>query len=138
MSDHKALQSRPDYTVRVSSRAKHVRLKVSHKRGLEVVIPEGFDATAIPSILSRKRDWIERSLRRLREQTAVRAALSPRERPTTIDLKALGEIWTVTYRPSRGGTRSALQESRHPRSVGVPRIQQERQQQHTAAPVVAA
>jgi predicted metal-dependent hydrolase len=110
MSNRRALDSRPDYTVRVSSRAKHVRLKVSHKRGLEVVVPEGFDATAIPSILSCKRDWIERSMRRLREQTEVRAALSPREHPEAIDLKALGETWRVTYRPSRGATRPTLHE----------------------------
>ena len=110
MSSPRITRRSTEYTVRVSSRAKYVRLKVSHKRGLEVVVPAGFDASAIPSILSRKHDWIERSLHRVREQLAVRAALSPGGRPETIELPAVGELWRVRYRPLRHRPRITLTE----------------------------
>lgn len=110
MSSPRRTRHSTEYTVCVSSRAKYVRLKVSHKRGLEVVVPAGFDASVIPSILSRKRDWIERSLHRLREQLAVRAALSPSGRPEVVDLPAAAETWRVRYRGLRHRSRLTLTE----------------------------
>jgi len=44
----------PNYSIRHSQKAKHVRLKVTPAEGLCVVIPRGFDETRIPGILSRK------------------------------------------------------------------------------------
>jgi len=86
------------YTVRVSRRAKHVRLRISPRGGLDVVVPHGFDMAEVPAILARKREWIERSLRRLREQAAIRSALTPQVRPDSIPLRAIGERWQVHYR----------------------------------------
>ena len=37
------MSSKRDYTVKESPRAKHVRLKLSLRDGLVIVVPEGFD-----------------------------------------------------------------------------------------------
>jgi len=50
------------YEVRRSNRARNVRLKVNAADGLVVVIPEAYDATTLPDLLSGRRAWIERQL----------------------------------------------------------------------------
>ena len=51
----------PAFTVRISSRARHVRLVMDHGGELIVVVPRRFDQRAIPAILEAKRPWIERA-----------------------------------------------------------------------------
>ena len=58
----------PDYTVRESSRAKSVRLKMSTREGLIVVVPRGFDRTRIPGLLERKQEWLEKAAVKVDEQ----------------------------------------------------------------------
>src|SRR5207244_10476328 len=48
----------PSYSVRQSERAKNLRLKVTPRDGLCVVIPRGFDETRIRGILKKKKRWI--------------------------------------------------------------------------------
>jgi predicted metal-dependent hydrolase len=79
------------YTTRQSRRAKRVILKISVTRGLEVVVPEGFDQRRLPSVLDSKREWIERRLKRV---TKIRPVLTPRK----VDLQAIGHEWQVSYR----------------------------------------
>lgn len=57
----------PPHSVRVSRRARRVSLRVSHGKGLEVVLPPHADPACIPDLLTRNRGWIERTLRRMRE-----------------------------------------------------------------------
>ncbi|MHB8985356.1 MAG: M48 family metallopeptidase [Eubacteriales bacterium] len=45
-------------TVRVSERAKNVRLQVSLEKGLEVVVPKKFNLRNLENILREKQDWI--------------------------------------------------------------------------------
>lgn len=87
-----------DYRVRVSSRARHVRLQISQQEGLVVVAPLTFDLAQIPAIVEAKRAWIEGHLRVSAEGTPVagRVAL-----PDRIELPALGETWQVLYEPMR-------------------------------------
>jgi predicted metal-dependent hydrolase len=80
-----------EYTTRESRRARRVILKISMSRGLEVVIPEGFDRGRLPSVLDSKKKWIERTLKRMAD---TRSRLSPRK----IDLQAIGREWQVSYR----------------------------------------
>lgn len=84
----------PDYTVRRSSRAKHVRLHITPAEGLVVVVPLRFDANRVPDLLDAKRGWIDRKLATI-EHIEVDLAL-----PETIELKAVGETWHVNYRPT--------------------------------------
>lgn len=89
------------YRVRRSSRARSVRLQISAREGLTVVIPRGFDARRVPAIVERRRDWIETHLRRLAVMAAEPApppALAP---PARLELPALGESWRIEYHPTR-------------------------------------
>jgi predicted metal-dependent hydrolase len=86
----------PAYTVRVSPRARHVRLKVSAD-GIEVVTPRGFDTRRIPELLVRHRDWLDKQLSRIRGRLALPTPASPDALPETIQLAAIGEQWCVDY-----------------------------------------
>lgn len=87
------------YTVRVSARARHVRLVVTADRGLEVVVPRGFSRRRIPPLVERKRDWIARAAARL-EAARRRLEADPPRLPERIALPALGEEWQVEYHPA--------------------------------------
>ena len=88
----------PEYTVRVSSRAKHVRLKVSADEGVIVVIPKGFDKRRIPGILTKRRVWLEKHISRIRDHQKLRQVASGSELPELVLLNAIGERWPVEYR----------------------------------------
>lgn len=47
-----------EYTVRVSSRAKNILLRVGTESGLEVVVPRKHDPGSLDSILLKKQKWI--------------------------------------------------------------------------------
>ena len=88
------------YQVRVSSQAKHPRLKMSARDGLVVVIPDGFDEARIPSLVEGKREWISRTQDRLRDQVKFLVPQPPGLPPERILLRAIGQDWSVTYRPT--------------------------------------
>ena len=46
------------YTVRESSRAKRVIIKVWPSNQVEVVVPRGFNLSRLPDILNRESEWI--------------------------------------------------------------------------------
>jgi len=85
----------PEYIVRETARAKHVRFRVTIPDGLVIVIPKGFDRGRIPKLVEEKRDWIARALR---EIEAHRVALPPTDqRPETIELPAVGRTWRLEW-----------------------------------------
>ena len=47
-----------DYRVRISPRSRKVRLNLSARDGVTIVIPMGFDARRIPAILEARKGWI--------------------------------------------------------------------------------
>ena len=83
------------YTVRESRRARRVILSISVSKGLEVVIPVGFDQGRLPNVLDSKRAWIERELKRVAEEMPLLA-------PSRIDLQAIGFSREVSYRNGFG------------------------------------
>ncbi len=87
----------PAYTVRVSPRARHVRLKVSADEGLEVVVPKGFDQRRIPEILTKRRGWLEKHFTRIRAHQKLRQAVPKDVLPEVILLNAIGGRWAVEY-----------------------------------------
>jgi len=92
----------PDYSVRHSSRAKNLRLKVTREDGLLVVIPKGYDEKKIPALLKQKKVWITDALTRVGE---TKRFLEPKpviHFPETIRLAALGQTWFVTYLENEG------------------------------------
>lgn len=99
------------YTLRVSSRAKYVRLKVSAASGLVVVIPKGFDRAGIPAILAEKRRWIERALRDAGLGPDGRPEARRVERPDRVAFQAVDEAWDVKYEPTGAARLSAVERS---------------------------
>jgi predicted metal-dependent hydrolase len=87
----------PEYVIRESARARRVTLRMSPARGLEVVVPRGFDLTAVPALVRNKASWIARVERRFVEERAARDADPPDRLPQTISLRALGEEWAIEY-----------------------------------------
>ena len=94
------------YRIRTSPRARNVRLTLSPRDGLTVVVPRNYDLRRIPAIVEKKRTWIEAHLRRFTEADADSEATGKADRrkaaalPETLDLPALGESWQIEYRPT--------------------------------------
>lgn len=97
------------YTLRESDRARNVRLRVSGRDGLVVVVPRGFSADRVPALLEMRRPWIERALARFEAQRAHREAQLAAGRPRSLHLRAIGETWRVEYRDGEA-TRSTTRE----------------------------
>lgn len=73
-----------------------MRLVISPRDGLTVVIPPGFDPSLTPSIVTERLEWVTHHLNRV---AALReAAVRPPER---VELRAVGTALTVRYRPGR-------------------------------------
>jgi predicted metal-dependent hydrolase len=97
--------SLPDYTVRRSPRAKHVRLRITPTEGLVVVVPLRFDTSRVPVLLDAKRGWIDRKLATI-ERIEVDLAL-----PESIELKAIGANFTVDCRSTSSDQVSAREKN---------------------------
>ena len=97
----------PAYILRVSVRAKHVRLNVTPHEGLVVVVPQGVRGFDPSRLLRSKRTWIDASLARFAEgrqlYSADRATLLPGE----VTFPATGERWSVEYRATSSPRASA-------------------------------
>jgi len=87
----------PAYTVRVSDRAKSVRLSLSVEAGLEVVIPADYDHLKVPELIHKKLDWIVRNQLKLDQREAFFQSQAPHELPDRINLRSLGEEWQIEY-----------------------------------------
>jgi predicted metal-dependent hydrolase len=84
-----------DYRVRVSPRAKNVRLKVSRQQGLEVIVPRGYDLDKVPGLLERKKRWVGEALERAAK---LRKFFEPKPQwrlPTHVKFPATGVVWHV-------------------------------------------
>lgn len=86
------------YTLRESPRAKHVRLKITPQRGLEVVVPVGYDQERIPTLLERKRVWIRAALDRAEDMRKFFEPKPSWRLPTQIHLRAIGRVFQVEAR----------------------------------------
>lgn len=92
----------PPFTIRESSKAKRVILKVSPHRGLEVVIPRGFNRAKLSAIIEDKRAWLDRAFQAA--QLRQGAPGQPRELPAEVFLPAIGQRFTVEYVPTAAAT----------------------------------
>ncbi|MEN9231090.1 MAG: SprT family zinc-dependent metalloprotease [Thermostichus sp. DG02_5_bins_236] len=87
----------PNPCIRESARARRVILKYSPRKGLQLVIPTGFDRRRIPDILHNHSAWIQHQLQRsvqsaplLPESICLPAHPTPNTRTE----------WSVLYQPS--------------------------------------
>ncbi|HVB05334.1 MAG TPA: YgjP-like metallopeptidase domain-containing protein [Acidimicrobiales bacterium] len=96
----------PPYRLRVSDRARHVRLQVRPREGLVVVVPRRFDRSRLPELLAARAAWIARALER------VGIADEEEALPHHLALPGLGESYAVEYLPAGSTARAALREGR--------------------------
>jgi len=92
----------PPHTIRVSDRARRVRLLVTPREGLVVVVPKRFAKSHVPGILRAHAAWIERTLARTAERRERLDSLSTSPPPERVDLPGIGLTWTVVLRPGTG------------------------------------
>ncbi|MBU0713950.1 MAG: M48 family metallopeptidase [Verrucomicrobia bacterium] len=88
-----------NYTVRESLRSRCIRLQVTPRRGLEVVVPRGCSRARIPPLLEKKRQWIRSALERVE---AYRARFPPApvwQVPERITFPAIQRAWQVEMHP---------------------------------------
>jgi predicted metal-dependent hydrolase len=66
-----------DYSLRISRRARYAKLQIKPYGGLEVVIPARFPKKAVPQLLNKHAEWIEKQL--AKQQNHINAAVLPSE-----------------------------------------------------------
>ncbi|TNJ39183.1 M48 family metallopeptidase [Chlorobaculum thiosulfatiphilum] len=93
------------YTVKVSRRARHARLKMSPEEGLTVVLPVGFDPKRVSALVESKMEWIMKVQGNFDKHRAAEPAQAETALPEAIELAGVGESWRVEYRydPLRPG-----------------------------------
>jgi len=96
----------PQYTLRRSPRAKHVRLHITPIEGLVVVVPLRFDAARVPALLDAQRNWIDRKLATIE---CLDVDVAP---PATIELKAIAQTFRVVYQSTGSGSVTGRQSGR--------------------------
>lgn len=90
-------QSLPEHQVRVSARARYVRLRMSESDGLVVIVPKGFNRRHIAKILHERRDWIEKARSKLGSLTPRK----PASLPGSLLITATGKEWKLEYLQSK-------------------------------------
>lgn len=87
----------PAYTVRRSARSRRVRLTVTPRDGLVVVVPTRWRGDT-DAIVAEKLAWAQTALARVADRHAVFAAGPDALLPDAVELRAFGETWPVEYR----------------------------------------
>lgn len=87
-----------EYTLRISSRARHARLKMSPENGLTVVVPVGFDKKQVPALVESKMEWILKVQGNFEKHRPAEFAPAGTVLPELIELAGIGESWRITYR----------------------------------------
>jgi predicted metal-dependent hydrolase len=86
------------YQVRVSPRGRNVRLRVTVKHGLEVIVPRSFDTGRVPDLLERKKDWIQVALKKAESHRKFFEPKPAWSVPNRINLSAIGAVWHISAR----------------------------------------
>jgi predicted metal-dependent hydrolase len=94
------------YTLRISLKAKRVRIQVSVEKGLVVIVPKRFSPSRVPSLVEKNRRWIERAFEKAKAFHGPDRWVSDSQSPAQISLLALGQTWTVLF--SRDDTKPVL------------------------------
>lgn len=99
----------PPYRVRVSERARRVRLVVTAREGLTVVVPRRF-AGDTDRIVRDRIVWVRRALDKVAEKHAAFAAGAEGLLPDTVRFAMTGEAWRVEYRTTFSASVRAIEE----------------------------
>lgn len=109
-----------DYRIRVSARAKYMSLRVTVDRGLEVVVPRGFNQVLIPAFLREKSEWVQSALAKIQQVRDLRSTGADKPlRPTEILFPSINKSWQVQYEPKRSRKLTLIDDgANHLRLVG--------------------
>lgn len=86
----------PETSVRISARARHVRLRVLPPGKVELVLPKRHDSQMLPDFVRQHRQWLIDTVERVRLEHGRQQAL--RVAPAELHLPALDERWQLEYR----------------------------------------
>lgn len=88
-------------SIRVSSRAKYMRLSVSLEKGIIVVIPEAMSqqlaAKLIPEFVEDKQHWINNAIEKLQAQKSIKPSIGHCQLPDQVTLTALEQVFSINY-----------------------------------------
>lgn len=98
------------YSIKHSAKAKNMRLKMSAREGLTVIVPDGIDETHVVKLVNSKSDWIAS---KLDQHDQVRHFFEDKKqfKPETFILPALAESWVVEYKATSSKTVGAKTDS---------------------------
>ena len=89
----KKAEALPEHQVRISTRAKSVRLQINESGELTVVIPKGFSQRYIADVLHQRSDWIAKT----RNELASLPPPQPITLPESLFIPATGKDWKLEY-----------------------------------------
>lgn len=78
----------PEYTVRISKKAKYPQLQFCPYTGLKVVLPNKKLFNIIEPLLYEKRSWIQKQLSNKKSLSAM---------PRILELKTINQIWHIVF-----------------------------------------
>jgi predicted metal-dependent hydrolase len=87
-----------EYRLRESSRASRVWLRVTIERGLEVVVPKGYDVAKVPRLVENKGKWIRAAFERMGSNRRCPEPQTEWRLPVEIALPAIDRVWHVDAR----------------------------------------
>ncbi len=99
------------YHLTISPRSRSIRFRVTPQRGLEVVIPRGYDPDQVPALLKRKQRWIRAALERVETLRAFHGPETDWRLPGQIELAAVGLAWAVMAKQGGNAARTAVREA---------------------------
>ena len=99
----------PTYSLRVSTRAKRMHLKINHWGKVEVVVPRNVSLSHVAPFVRQHRKWVEKTLAQMLAMRGEPPSADPL--PDRVQLLALGEDWKIVYR--HGATASRYHATDH-------------------------
>lgn len=110
MAESRSHADLPPYTVRVSTRVRRIRLTVTAREGLVVVVPLGMRIDA-DAIVASKAPWAWRALADSAEKRALHQGGPEALLPQSIELRALDRVVHVRHEISHRAARARVTES---------------------------
>jgi|WetSurMetagenome_2_1015567.scaffolds.fasta_scaffold22731_3 predicted metal-dependent hydrolase len=98
----------PPYSLKISQRARSVRLQISREKGLIITIPVGFNQRLLPGIIQTKSDWIQKTFDHINKLPVGK----PKPLPEKLELLAISETWLVVYRTEPGNKVQLVEQQR--------------------------
>lgn len=89
------------YAIRVSNRAKYMRLTVSLDKGIVVVVPRSMSKRQltqyIPEFIKDKQLWISEAIEKLQAKNIVKKTIDQCALPEIIALPGIGQVFSIDY-----------------------------------------